>query len=223
MGSLPDSVKAKLISQINADPGLPVESPTVSAWQIPPHALSEIRSQSLQQVVDFAIIGSGITGCSTAKTLLEHSGQSVTVFEARTLCSGATGRNGGHLVTSMPKEFKGVVARDGIDAAIQLARYSNRTVAKVAELAFSEQTNSGLSSEIRNVKEIMAFADLRSFVEALTSIQMYEDFVTEEKASHNVILAERAKAVRSKPADKLLLSAFKLTSRSCSTLMSAWR
>lgn len=45
------------------------------------------------------IVGSGITGTSVAKHLLEGQPDArVTIVEARTLCSGATGRNGGQHV-----------------------------------------------------------------------------------------------------------------------------
>lgn len=53
--------------------------------------------------VDVAIIGSGITGVSAAHHLaqkLPPSIKNVTVLEARDFCSGATGRNGGHLTAA---------------------------------------------------------------------------------------------------------------------------
>ena len=45
--------------------------------------------------IDVAIIGGGLTGMSCALHLLK-AGLNVTVFEARGLADGATGRNGGH-------------------------------------------------------------------------------------------------------------------------------
>lgn len=92
---------AKLLGQIDQDPGIPRETPTTAAWQEPSHRLAEVQSKHLPERVDFAIIGSGITGCSVAKTLLEHDlsgNKSVTVFEARRLTIGATSRNGGFLM-----------------------------------------------------------------------------------------------------------------------------
>jgi len=47
---------------------------------------------------DILIIGSGYAGTSTAYNLLKQNPNlDITMFEARTVCSGATGRNGGHL------------------------------------------------------------------------------------------------------------------------------
>ena len=66
----------------------------------------------------YAIIGSGVTACSVAKNLLEdpRSGADrVTTFEARTLCSGATGRtsilrlslcNVNHMAADCPVDFR---------------------------------------------------------------------------------------------------------------------
>ncbi|KAH7009509.1 hypothetical protein EDB80DRAFT_750144 [Ilyonectria destructans] len=49
---------------------------------------------------DVVVIGSGITAASVVRTLLQDDKScSVTILEAHTLCSGATGRNGGHLIT----------------------------------------------------------------------------------------------------------------------------
>lgn len=65
---------------------------------MPPHPeLSTIQSPELSRETDIVIIGSGITGCSVARALLEEEPLGpvhVTILEARTLTSGATGRNG---------------------------------------------------------------------------------------------------------------------------------
>lgn len=76
---------------------LPVASPTVSYWQSPPHRLASYCSE-FPSAADVVIIGSGITGSSVARTLFEQSPSlKIVILEARQLCSGATGRNGGHI------------------------------------------------------------------------------------------------------------------------------
>lgn len=95
---LPHELLLKLASQVIQDPGIPVPNPTVSAWQEPAHPFATIQSKDLPRYTDCAIIGSGITGCSAAKTILESDlgfDKKVTVFEARSLTTGATSRNGG--------------------------------------------------------------------------------------------------------------------------------
>lgn len=112
-----------LVQRARRDPGLPVPSPTVSSWQAEPHRLANHQSSNLPTKASIAIIGSGMTGISTAYHLLQDSPDlSVTVLEARSLTSGATGRNGGHckevpyvdyaeLKTLFGKECAGKIAR----------------------------------------------------------------------------------------------------------------
>lgn len=53
-----------------------------------------LRSPQLDDPVDVAVVGGGVTGCSCALTLA-RGGLRVRVYEARTVASGASGRNGG--------------------------------------------------------------------------------------------------------------------------------
>jgi glycine/D-amino acid oxidase-like deaminating enzyme len=89
---------------------LPSEHPTPSFWQTSyPNKLSQHRStEDLPAQTDIVIIGTGISGTFAADELVNHLIDSahskpnkqslrILVLEARTLCSGATGRNGGHL------------------------------------------------------------------------------------------------------------------------------
>lgn len=111
------------ISTIGIDNFAPVPSPlpsssdkaTVSYWMattspdhLPP-SLDTLPAQS-----DVVIIGAGITGISTAYHLVNaaSSGKisSITVIEARSFCSGATGRNGGHLTAASALAFSDLVA-----------------------------------------------------------------------------------------------------------------
>ena len=76
---------------------LPVANPTVSYWQDPPDAdVADLRSTcDLPKDADFVIVGSGVSGAFVAFNILEkRPGAKVLMLEARTACSGATGRNG---------------------------------------------------------------------------------------------------------------------------------
>lgn len=89
-------------------PTLPRPEPTLSYWQDPASPLATFRSGSdLPREVDIVIIGSGISGASIAYNLLElDSSRSILMLEARTACSGATGRNG-----SVPRgEIRGIAS-----------------------------------------------------------------------------------------------------------------
>lgn len=80
--------------RIDRSPGLPVSEPTLPFWSVPPATLPTSTNAPLPCHVDVLVIGSGITGLSCARTLLNKgpTGLRVLVLEARDVCSGATGR-----------------------------------------------------------------------------------------------------------------------------------
>lgn len=86
-----------LEERIEAEPGLPVENPTRSFWMSPPSPIAHHCSDSLPHYADVVVVGSGITGTSVAKTLLDRTRAEgnlpvLLMLEAREACSGATGR-----------------------------------------------------------------------------------------------------------------------------------
>ncbi|KAJ9616951.1 hypothetical protein H2200_000671 [Cladophialophora chaetospira] len=93
------------LKQVRAD--LPSAKPTLSFWQTSyPNDLTHYRSSvSLPTHADIVVIGTGISGTIAVDELFRKAGTTdsdssklnVLVLEARTLCSAATGRNGGHL------------------------------------------------------------------------------------------------------------------------------
>ena len=74
-------------------PGFPHPNPTKSYWQDPPHRIANLRSTPelpTDQVFDYVIIGSGITGAATAMKLLQRDSElSILMLEGRTAASGA--------------------------------------------------------------------------------------------------------------------------------------
>jgi hypothetical protein len=89
-----------LILRISRSPGFPVENSTKSYWMEPPSKIARHQSTFNEEnlVFDVAILGSGISGLSVARTLLEDKehgekdGFRILMLEAREACSGATGR-----------------------------------------------------------------------------------------------------------------------------------
>ncbi|KHN96071.1 FAD dependent oxidoreductase [Metarhizium album ARSEF 1941] len=85
-----------------------MDNATASYWLSSPHRLASFRSsQTVPQESDVVIVGTGLAGVSLAYELLKKCSEggntpSVTLLEARQACSGATGRNGGHVKTSLP-------------------------------------------------------------------------------------------------------------------------
>ncbi|CAK7200658.1 hypothetical protein SEUCBS139899_003356 [Sporothrix eucalyptigena] len=107
------------------DPSLPVAKPTTSYWQTPPHEkLLHVQSAQLPAECDIAVIGSGISACSTVRELLVGGYKgTIAVLEARELCSGATGRNGGRIHVHAMKDYDAFRRRFGDDAAKKIVRF----------------------------------------------------------------------------------------------------
>lgn len=86
-----------LLKRISPSPGIPQLNASIPYWTIP---LSPIARQGhdvpLPSDADIVIIGSGITGTSVAKALLEQDRGTeplkIVMLDARDACSGATGR-----------------------------------------------------------------------------------------------------------------------------------
>ena len=84
--------------------------------------------------VDVAIVGGGVTGCSCALTLAE-AGARVRLYEARTIASGASGRNGGLALRGGAMHYDRARARFGPERATAFWRLTERSLARMAELA----------------------------------------------------------------------------------------
>jgi hypothetical protein len=173
-----------------ADPGLPKDKPTEAYWQHIPHPLSETQSSILPEVTDVAVIGSGITGTSVAKFLLEGQPDTqVTLLEARTLCSGATGRNGGHLVTFGGAGYSSLKAAHGPRMAAKILKFTQDTCDQVLIAA---QRYALQESEIRSVTRVRAFGDLESFEGVKRSVAEYEKDNPDCKGQFSFIDGEQA-------------------------------
>ena len=120
---------------------LPRPNPTESYWQTPPHILSNHRTTaSLPSSIEILVIGSGITGASIAYNLLSRSSpSSVLMLEARTTCSGATGRNGGHTKCASYRAFLDNVKGEGEEEAAKIVRFEYGCMKAVHKFAREHQ------------------------------------------------------------------------------------
>lgn len=121
---------------------LPVAEPVPSFWTSHPHPLDDYQSSShLPEKCDILVIGSGYSGTATAYHILKDNPRppSVVLLEARQICSGATGRNGGHI---KPDAYFGVPRYSriyGAEAAADIVKFETSQVLALKELVGREK------------------------------------------------------------------------------------
>jgi glycine/D-amino acid oxidase-like deaminating enzyme len=86
-----------------------------------------LRSVRLDGPVDVAVVGGGVTGLACALTLAK-GGRRVRLHEARTIASGASGRNGGFALRGAAMPYDRAKARLGAERAAALWRLSEQTL-----------------------------------------------------------------------------------------------
>ncbi|KAJ5281982.1 FAD dependent oxidoreductase [Penicillium angulare] len=154
---------------VMADPGLPRPNPTQSYWQHVPHALANTQSTTLPAKRDHVIIGSGISGLSVAKNLLErHPSAKITILEARTLCSGATGRNGGQMAANVGEEYSHLADAHGSEMAGKIVAFTFRNLEKMQDLI--REYDAVEASEMQQLQKLRAFLTEDTFRDFKKSI-----------------------------------------------------
>ena len=121
---------------------LPVPNPVPSFWNAHPKKFDNYQSTSvLPSVVEVVIIGSGLSGVALSYYLLKDNPNppSVMLLEARQICSGATGRNGGHVKPDAYSDIPKFAKLFGLETASQLADFEASHVHAVKELVESEK------------------------------------------------------------------------------------
>jgi len=145
----------------NASSLLPVASPTLSVWQTSHQTpIANFHSTpELPAKTTVVIIGSGITAAFAVRELLSTSPQTdVLVLEARGTCSGATGRNGGHLMPLIFAEEPDV--RD----------FELRNFNQVAKMI--EQEN--IPCDFRRLNSVIGFWNSVYFEEAKEKVESFQ-------------------------------------------------
>ncbi len=179
------------------DPLLPVGDPTTSFWQLPPNEkLYGIKSSHLPEQCDVAVIGSGISSCSVVWQLLTSGfSGSITVVEAREICSGATGRNGGRLHVHAVQDFDKFRQIYGDEQAKKIIRFQLAHYDALEGVAKSLGIEACENSAIRQTESVAAtFSE--SKVEELRRLHAsFEDAFPDLVGRWRIVGSEEAQKV----------------------------
>ncbi|OHE93083.1 FAD dependent oxidoreductase [Colletotrichum orchidophilum] len=166
---------------------LPVPNPTPSYWHSPPSRLSTYTSgPSPPARTDTLIIGSGITGAAIANFLLSSDNTSpsppdITLLEARTLTSGATGRNGGHTKAASYRSFVHHANTLGTEAACLIARLELANIRAVHAFAASHLKYK--ETESRPCQTVDAIYDAAQWEAAKEAVVAMREAMPDDDAS----------------------------------------
>ncbi|KAK7685831.1 hypothetical protein QCA50_011177 [Cerrena zonata] len=152
--------------------GLPVANSTRSFWFTDPNVLPSPKHGSegpLTDDADICIIGSGITGTSTAYHLAKSFSEGgfvkdlnrpvkAVILEAREFCSGATGRNGGHITADLFFEFLRRQTSRSTDEALRAYRIEEYVVGEVKKL-LAEQNKTDFTDFVSNGRLYLAYSE----------------------------------------------------------------
>ncbi|KAI4722615.1 nucleotide-binding domain-containing protein [Aureobasidium sp. EXF-10727] len=175
-----------LVARVYQGSSLPCRDPTQSYWlEDPPFPeLVDIQSDSLPYETDVVIIGSGITAAAVARSLLQENDRknqniTITVLEARDICSGATGRNGGHIKASPHETFERLKSKFGAERAIALTRFQLNHLEYLTDLCKSQGYT---QAECRKVETVDLFLDQKTFDKACHTTSKLKTLLPEWQA-----------------------------------------
>ncbi|KAG6882502.1 hypothetical protein C0992_011480, partial [Termitomyces sp. T32_za158] len=187
----------RLLVRLAASPGLPVPVPTEAYWQIPKAPVAEWgQHDAVPAYADVVVVGSGITGTAVARTLLDwgrdhrRQGVRIVMLEAREACSGATGRNGGHITPVLYDQYPELRDTFGRETAAQIIRFRLAHVPALLEVAREE----GLleESQCRRVDAFDVFMNQEQFAESKRKLEVYRMELPEEGGEYRVREGETA-------------------------------
>ncbi|KAH8657696.1 FAD dependent oxidoreductase-domain-containing protein [Xylariales sp. PMI_506] len=164
---------------------------TTPFWLKDPHpTVAKAQSAQLPARADYVIVGSGITGTAVAFHLLGESAYSnlvvdqmngattggtpvVVMLEARDATSGATGRNGGHIIDDIA-DYSKLKEEHGSDDASRIQRFQLAHLEALLTVARKYGASVENESQIRRVEFAKVFLDIDTLFR--DAVEVLEDF-----------------------------------------------
>ena len=172
------SLYSTLIKRISISPGIPLADTTPSFWSKNEALLDIPLPNELPNYADVVIIGSGITGAAVAHTLLSRSDKfgSIIMVDARSICSGATGRNGGHCKGETWGDYGYLRDKYGEDGAQRIQRFRRTSLKDLMDI---DQKYCKGKGDVRNVETLDCFYKEDLWVEAKQKLKVWREAMEE--------------------------------------------
>lgn len=182
MSSSPDGIYERGV----VDPGLPVKEYSQPFWLSEPSRISNLQSTWLQEA-DVVIIGSGMTSVSLCLALYSTCPElKIVVLEARELCSGATGRNGGHCKAMSPGVWYDYKSQYGVEEAVRIMQYEHSHLQAVS--ACAKENN--LECDLRIVEGLDVYHEENVFKRACDALEDMRKHSPELAANYKCYLSK---------------------------------
>ena len=194
---VPAPQRQRALDRALSDPGVPISQGTTTPFWLNDcdPSLATKQSSSLPPTADIVIIGSGISGISVARSILEDSNAwtegsealpkpRVLLLEARDFCSGATGRNGGHILETAD-DFEDLDVTYGLEAAVKITRFRLSQRAALLEVA----SELGISDECqaRKLEFVGAYFDEEAWQDAKVRVQRLKSALPKETEAWKMV------------------------------------
>ena len=134
-----------------------------------------MQSPKLPEETDIIVIGSGISGCSISRHLLEGDRNlKITVLEARKVTSGATGRNGGHIKAVPEYSYPELVPSLGKEGAKEVVRFTLANVEALLKVVRTLSPELQKYCEVREVEALNLFTEDEAVTEFVEGLKEFE-------------------------------------------------
>ncbi|KAJ7765416.1 nucleotide-binding domain-containing protein [Mycena maculata] len=179
----------ELNKRIQKSPGIPVSDPSTSYWEMPASPIARHGSESiLPSHADIVIIGSGVTGTAFSRTLLGFNAADslqIVMLEARDACSGATGRNGGHITPPLYHDYLALKKEHGPEMAKSIIEFRLAHFAELIQV--SKEENILADSQCREVETFDVFFEQEMFDLAVRSLTLYINEMPEQSEAWRLV------------------------------------